>query len=220
MKSGAAHSKSLWACWNAIILFTLLLGFTSIELSNEEPSPSGFISSGELRDITGIEGIPAVPARPWWHYVLVVAVVLLTTLFLAGWKYGRRYFGKSEASPGSWALAELGRIDSLDLPESDQVERYLTLYSEVIRQYLEQRFQLRASQQTTLEFFQAMGSSSLLNSSQQHVLKEFLERCDLAKFAQVRFAKEECQALGQSARLFVEETSSEAVSGPKDSLHR
>ncbi len=220
MKYRAAYPKSLLACWKVIILFTFALGFASIALSKEEPSPSGSISSGELRDITGIEPIPGVYARPWWPYGLVLAVVLLTSLFLAGWKYCRRYLGESEVAPGSWALAELGRIDSLDLPESDQVERYHTLYSEVIRQYLEKRFQLRASRQTTSEFFQAMGSSSLLNSFQQEVLKEFLERCDLAKFAQVRFAKEECQALGQSARLFVEQTSSAAVSGAKDPLHR
>jgi len=139
-------------------------------------------------------------------------MVLLTSMFLAGWRYWRRYFEESEAAPGPWALALMRQIDSLNLPETGQVDKFRTLYSEVIRQYLEKRFQVRASRQTTPEYLQAMGASSLLDTSQKNMLKEFLERCDLAKFAQIRFPQDDCQALGQSARFFVEQTAGDKLS--------
>jgi hypothetical protein len=180
--------------------------YESDSFSKENQSPSSSTDPGEMRDITGIEDIPKVPSRPWWPYALAMAAATVMSLFLVGWKYGRRFWGEKEPAPGPWALAELQRVDSLDLLESDQVEKYHALYSNVIRQYLERRFNLRASHQTTQEFLQAMGSSPVLNSIQKDLLSAFLERCDLAKFAKVRFRKEECLALGQSARLFVEKT--------------
>ena len=191
------------------ILFGLALGFACIAQSGMGQLISLSTDSSELRDITGIEEIPVFPFRPWWPYGLGVAVVLLTSMFLAGWNYWRRYFGESEAAPGPWALELMRQIDSLNLPDAGQVDKYHQLYSEVIRQYLEKKFQVRASRQTTPEYLQAIGASSLLDASQKNMLKEFLERCDLAKFAQIRFPKEDCQALGQSARIFVVQTSEE-----------
>jgi hypothetical protein len=176
--------------------------------------PSNPGDSGQLRDITGIEVNPRVPVRSWWPYGLAIAMTLMTVLFLAGWKWWRRPSNVGGAEPGAWALLELQRIDSMNLLDSCQIEKYHTLCSQVIRQYLERRFQARSSRQTTPEFLQAMGHSTLLISTHQKLLEEFLDRCDLAKFGQVRFPKEECQKLGQSARAFVEQTARDLGNRP------
>jgi hypothetical protein len=166
----------------------------------------GYASADELRDITGIEELPTASARPWLLYGLALAFLVLTSLFLVGWRFYRGRSENPELPPASWALAELQRIESLALPVSGQGERYHTLVSQVIRAYLEKRFQLRASHQTTDEFLQSIATSQSLSAEHRHSLQDFLERCDLAKFAQVRFSPEECQALGQTARQFVEHT--------------
>jgi len=210
--SCSACIEWLWAIPKVLILPGILLGFASIAQSGAAQSISQSSDSSELRDITGIEPMPAVPARPWWPFALGIAMVLLTSMFLVGWRYWRRYFGEGEVAPGPWALALMRQIDSLNLPDTGQVDKYHTLYSEVIRHYLEKRFQVRASRQTTPEYLQAIRASSLLDSSQRNMLKEFLERCDLAKFAQIRFPKEDCQALGQSGRNFVEQTAGDKSS--------
>jgi len=205
--SWPAYTEWLWSIPKVLIILGFVLGFASFGQSGMGQANSPSADSSELRDITGIEEAPAGPARSWWPYGLGIAVVWLMSMFLVGWKYWRRYFGEIDAAPGAWALLLMRQIDSLNLPDTGQVDRFHTLYSEVIRQYLEKQFQVRASRQTTSEYLQAMSASPLLDSSQKNILKEFLERCDLAKFAQIRFPKDDCLALAQSGRQFVEQTS-------------
>ncbi len=197
----------LWPAQLEIVASFLLLA--SMVPSSFGQSPSRLGSSQELRDITGIENVHKQPAYSWWPYAIVFGLLFSTGMFLAGWRYWRRRFGEKELAPGIWALKELEHIDSMNLPDTGQVQKYLNLCSQVIRQYLEKRFQVRASRQTTPEFLIGLAHSSLLDTPQQNLLKEFFERCDLAKFARIIFPKVECQALGESARLFVQETATD-----------
>ena len=129
------------------------------------------------------------------------------SLFLVGWRYYRRNPDRTEVRAGPWALAELERIKVLGRSSNmTDLERYPTLLSEVIRLYLEKRFQLRAPRQTTPEFFHDVEHSTVLSPPQQQLLREFLEHCDLSKFAHIQFSTEEYRALEQAARKFVEQT--------------
>jgi hypothetical protein len=194
----------------ATIALGLVFGFSSLGGSQEAPSSSRSAGTDALRDITGIEGEPLTPVRPWWPYGLAIAIAMTASLLLAGWKYYRWSLGETKETPSAWALTEMRRIDGLNLPDSGQIDQFHRLYSEVIRQYLEKRFHLRASRQTTPEFLETMGASPLLTPLQQTTLRDFLERCDLAKFAQVQFSMEECRSLSQSAQEFVFQTSSDS----------
>jgi hypothetical protein len=192
------------------IALCLVFGFSSLGRSQDAPPSSRSPGTDALRDITGIEEAPPTPVQPWWPYGLAIAITMTASLLLAGWKYYRGSLGETKEIPGACALTEMRRIDSLHLPDSGQIEQFHRLYSEVIRQYLEKRFHLSASRQTTPEFLQTMGVSPLLTPLQRTALKDFLERCDLAKFAQVQFPVEECRSLSQSAQLFVIQTSSDS----------
>jgi hypothetical protein len=108
--------------------------------------------------------------------------------------------------PDRWALAELDRIDGLGLPEAGDVERYHTLLSDVVRGYLERRYRLPASRQTTPEFLKAVAAAGLLTPARQAVLGGFLERCDLAKFARAGYSADECRAAAAMARELVEQS--------------
>jgi len=194
----------------AIIVVGLLLAFPFSGRSQNAPASPRLEGTDGLRDITGIEESPPTPAHSWLPYGLGLATVMVATLLLAGWKYYRLSLVTTEETADSWALAEMRRIDCLHLPDSGQIEQFHRLYAEVIRQYLEKRFQLRASRQTTPEFLQTMSDSPLLNPLQREILQECLERCDLAKFANVQFPQDECRALSQSAHSFVMQTSSDS----------
>ena len=196
-------------CLGVILLLGCVLAFDPRLARGQDPStpPPNSTGGDELRDITGIEQAARAPARPWWPYTFGSAAVLMMSLFLVGWRYYRRSSDKTELHSGSWALAELERIESLARGAGQgQLERYPAMLSEMIRVYLDKRFQLRAPRQTTPEFFHDIKDSSLFNSGHRQLLKDFLERCDLAKFAHIQFTLEECRALAQSARKFVEET--------------
>lgn len=161
---------------------------------------------GKLRDITGVEQVPEPPPEPPWPIWLwlLPAGLLVGGLLVWLWRSRRRHEPPPPAD--QWALAEITRIEGLGLSANGDVERYHTLLSDVVRRYLELRFQLPASQQTTPEFLQATATSGLLAPEQQALLGGFLERCDLAKFARAGFSADECREAVGMARNFVEQT--------------
>jgi hypothetical protein len=160
----------------------------------------------ELRGPTDPEPVP--PAASWWPVVsALLAAFVLSALGLVAWELlGRRLKRKAVLTPNAWAVHELDRLRGLDLSAEDNVQRFPTLLSDVIRRYFELRFRLHAPQQTTAEFLAAMQESPQLAAEQQTLLREFLERCDLAKFAQAFLSADECQALVGKARALVEQT--------------
>jgi DnaJ-domain-containing protein 1 len=104
----------------------------------------------------------------------------------------------------------------MHLPEAGEVERYHTLTSDVVRAYLERRFSLPASHQTTAEFLDTMRRSPQLKPAQQRLLREFLERCDMAKFARAAPPPEECRQVAEMARCIVRETTPDPSNATTD----
>jgi hypothetical protein len=168
------------------------------------------VDPDEARDITGIEELP--PELSWRDWVFWVGLgLVVVALTLLTWQLARRWRRKTaELPPERWALRELDRVEGLGLIEAEEVARYHTLLSDVVRAYLEKRFQLPASKQTTAEFLESMRQSPHLAPEQQAVLRDFLERCDLAKFALARPAPEECRAVAAMARDLVRQTTPDA----------
>jgi hypothetical protein len=206
MNNGIWTWTILWACasWLTLVpAFQAPAGPQHRPVESLQDAPD----VGRLRDITGIEKEP-VPdhSLPFWLWLVVTS---LAGVLLLSWKLRPRSGSKKrEIPPDRWALAELDRIECLGLPEAEEVERYHTLLSDTIRRYLEFRYQLPATQQTTPEFLQTVNASDLLTTEQQIILSQFLENCDLAKFARVGFSQKECRQAAQMARELVIETAS------------
>jgi hypothetical protein len=164
----------------------------------------------ELRDILPPEALPDAPSSPRWWLPLLVGgglTAVASSLLLASWQLRRRRALWALAVPAhELALHELRQIEALGLPAAGKTERYHTLLSDVIRRYLERRFALRAPRLTTTEFLEAMRQAPQLSPEQQTLLRDFLGRCDLAKFAGVQPPPAECQAALAMARAFVEQT--------------
>src|SRR5204862_7812292 len=93
------------------------------------------------------------------------------------------------------ALALLGRP-----------REFCILVSDTIRQYLEECFDFRAPERTTEEFLYELQSTNLLLPDQKESLGEFLERCDLVKFARYEPSEPELKDLHASALRLIEET--------------
>lgn len=157
----------------------------------------------ELRDILPPEG--GQPGPLWWLWFAaaggsVVGVVLL----FVGWRVLRRLTVKplKRLTPAEEALRDLDRIDKLKLG----AEQYHARVADVVRQYAERRYQFRAPRQTTAEFLRSVQESEHLTAEQRERLREFLERCDVVKFAGERATAEACREVAAMARVFVVET--------------
>jgi hypothetical protein len=160
----------------------------------------------EIRDITGPEPVPPAPSLLGvlrWVGLGVLCVALL----LGGWEVRRRFAPpRPEQAPHEWATRELDRIEALALPQSGHAERFHILVSDTVRRYIELRFDLHAPSQTTAEFLEATKNAPQLTPAQQSLLRDFLERCDLAKFARAEYSVPECASALAMARTFVHET--------------
>ena len=130
---------------------------------------------------------------------------MLAVLVFVAVRLLRRKRPQRQPTLREWAQGELDRIERLNLPEGGEVHEFHTLLSDTVRRYLEVRFELPASRQTTAEFLGKMKADPHLTPPQQELLGEFLRRCDLVKFARVLPSREECGEVATMARRLVQE---------------
>lgn len=107
--------------------------------------------------------------------------------------------------PHESALEELESIRANFLKSSD-VKEYYAGASDCIRRYIERSFRLKAPEMTTEEFLGSLSESTALSPDQKDLLKEFLNACDLVKFARYNPAKGEMESVSLAAKKFIEET--------------
>ena len=103
------------------------------------------------------------------------------------------------------AAEELEAIKGNFLKNSDAKEYYAGV-SDCIRRYIERSFKARAPEMTTEEFLGFMRESTALSLDQKDLLKDFLNACDLVKFARYTPGKGEMDAVFVSAKKFIEDT--------------
>lgn len=135
---------------------------------------------------------PPKPLAHWrgteWAWVLggLAAVVLVGALLLALFLRGPTLLRPPTAPPPSPDELALHRLDELVARqhiENDRHEPFFVELSDIARHYLEDRFGLEAPEQTTEEFLRDAARSRLLSDAHQQLTRDFLEQCDLVKFA-------------------------------------
>ncbi len=102
------------------------------------------------------------------------------------------------------ALADLERLFALI--DSEQSRPYAIESSAIIRRYIEVRFDLAAPQRSTEEFLAEAQHSPKLAPEYQTLLADFLQCCDLLKFARTLANRNELVQLHDAAIHFVKET--------------
>jgi Domain of unknown function (DUF4381) len=164
------------------------------------------------KDIRDIRGPKSVLAQSWWEPAVLVGAVIVIAALCSYVIWRRRARG---AAPRSLTLSEealerLERARPLMRPES--AREFGIAASEVVRVYIERRFNVVATQRTTEEFLQTLlQSSNEALSRHRASLAEFLQQCDFIKFAGASLAITDLESLFQSARSFVLETGGQTV---------
>ena len=151
-----------------------------------------------LPDIAPPVNYSLVP--PWM--IFVGSLVVLTIIGLAIW-YGRRFFRKKQVtlSPRERALAALSEIES----EVERIAPYQfsIRVSNILRRYVVEQFDLPMTRQTSVEFLNAIASAPNFGDEEKALLADFLNRCDLIKFARYEATTEDSCLLLDEARQFV-----------------
>jgi len=159
-------------------------------------------STPDIREIRGPKAVPLAGSSLW---LTVLAGVLIAAALGAFIWYLLRH-RRPTLTPSQQALKGLEEARSLMQPGS--AREFGIAASEVIRRYIERRFGMIATQRTTEEFLQALLQSPEAALSQHRaLLAEFLQQCDLIKFAGAGGALSDLESLLSSARGFVQATS-------------
>lgn len=143
---------------------------------------------------------------PWLIPSLLAGALLLLIGVYAAWRRHRRRGTPRVLLPFEIALQRLEEIRRL--LESASAREFSIAVSDIVRQYIEVQFIVTATHRTTEEFLRdLLDTSNASLAAHRNLLAEFLNQCDLAKFAGVSLSKPILESLHRSARSFVIESS-------------
>ena len=166
------------------------------------PSPAHAPGTNALHDIK-----PPLEIPSGWAWVLwALGALVLAIVVYAAWRYWRKK--QAEIPPVPVIPPHVRARKKLEeaLALLAQPRPFCILVSDTVRLYLEERFDFHAPERTTEEFLYELQSTNLLTPDQKSSLGEFLEKCDLVKFARYEPGEPELRDLHASALRLVEET--------------
>ena len=160
-----------------------------------------------IKDIT----LPIAPARKadWLVYVFSIwGGIVLIICIIAYWQYRKN--AKEYIAPKipahEIAFEKIRILLEEKLIENKQIKLFYNKISNILRHYIEDRFNLSAPEQTTEEFLRDLESSNVLNKEYKLILKEFLSHCDLVKFAKHEPSNEKIQKTFDTCKNFISTT--------------
>ena len=155
-------------------------------------------------DIRDIRGPKAVPGS-WVLPAVLAGAIVVALCTYAVWRRRHRGTLSRSLTLSEQALERLESTRPLMRPST--AREFGIAASEVIRNYIEKRFDVIATQRTTEEFLQTLlQSSNETLARHRSLLEEFLQQCDMVKFAGTSLAVTDMESLFRSARGFVLET--------------
>ncbi|MDP6987163.1 MAG: hypothetical protein QGG74_03870 [Phycisphaerales bacterium] len=152
-----------------------------------------------MRDIKG--EVP-LPGGYWWIWSIAGGLVIG---MVAGWLIVRRLRRSQSMLPHEQALTDLHLLRMGDLARDD-VRLFYDRLSCIVRHYLEDRFSIRAPEQTTDEFLADARTSPQLNVAQRDELGRLLCAADMVKFARFEPGNSHSSAAIDEAEVFVSST--------------
>ncbi len=162
-------------------------------------------AAANTNDIREIKPPLEIPNEWAWLGWSIAAIVLLG-LGLAAWRRWRKQRALlppiQVVPPHVRAKQKLAEA----LAFISDPNKFCTRVADTVRVYLEERFSLRAPERTTEEFLVELQVSRHLTRDQKQTLGEFLQSCDLVKFARFEPTEMTLRQLHDAALRLVDET--------------
>lgn len=166
------------------------------------PAPAPMQATQDIRGIIPPLEISGGSAWIWW-------VIGLIAVLLAAW-FVYRWLNKKDEKPPVVPVTPPHVIAKQRLQQAltllSDPKAFCTAVSDTIRVYLEDRFHFHAPERTTEEFLMELQSTDLLLPDQKESLSEFLQVCDLVKFARHEPNETALRELHDAACRLVDET--------------
>jgi len=158
-----------------------------------------YILAQELHDISPPVDYSLVPT---WA-IFAVAFAGLSLLGLIGWLIGR-HLRRPKPVPSARARSlELLRRAREQITEISPYEFSIRV-SDILRRYVTEQYQLPLTRQTSVEFLEALARTESFSDDEKSLLGDFLNRCDLIKFARYDATTSDSELLLEEATRFVQ----------------
>src|SRR3954469_3443678 len=157
-----------------------------------------FLAQELPHDIAGPFDYSLVP--PW--VIFAAAFGLLCICGLIAWLIVRRMRRPKPAqSPRTRAIELLRRARQRITEEAPY--QFSIRVSDILRRYVNEQYHLPLTRQTSVEFLESLARSSAFSPDEQSLLTDFLNRCDLIKFARYDATTADSELLADEATRFV-----------------
>lgn len=169
----------------------------------------------ELHDIHG--PVPITEPPP---YLLIGGVILLLLLVAAAvyWFLKKRTKPVPPPIP-PWEKALLDLVEAKKILCPERALLYMDRVSQILRSYIESRFAIKSTRQTTREFLQSVtGISNSPLQAHKTELQTCLEQADMAKFAHHIPEIKNLELMDQAVTTFIKKT--EPTDPPKESMRQ
>jgi hypothetical protein len=159
-----------------------------------------------MKDVHGLK--PAETFPNYWLWLIPAVILLAAVLAWLGRKLYRRLRRLDEIGPPplpAWeeALGSLDRLPWREWLAEGQFKRFYYALSEILKRYLERRYDFDAVEQTTTELLASMRAQKL---PMRDEITRFFARCDLVKYAKTVPPSDEAEQAIEQLRDFVVRT--------------
>lgn len=169
------------------------------------PPPNAMKGAGGTNELRAIKPPVDIPLGPWPWIIGTLVLALFGALL---WWWLKRQRRIRPAAPEVVVPPHVRAKQKLEqaLGLISDPRLFCIAVSDATRVYLEERFELHAPERTTEEFLLELQQTSHLSPDQKATLGQFLEQCDLVKFARSEPTETELRALHRIADRLVDET--------------
>jgi hypothetical protein len=141
----------------------------------------------DIRDLKPPLSLPITLAEIAFYAGIVLVVVALGYLLYRWWNRRKKNVKGEEYAPPPRpahiiALEELAALKERKLWQKGEVKRYYSEVTEILRRYIEHRYQLKALEETTDEILTGLAGIKL-SGDLLRAVEKILHRADLVKFA-------------------------------------
>ena len=175
------------------------------------------LQAQELRDVKPPVNPPfelvRPEAKPLW--IIFICAGLAALIFYIYKRLQQKIPANSIPAPArpAWEVAneQLQKLRQENLLAKGLTKEYYSRLSDIVRRYLEARFNLRAPEMTTEEFLHSLKFSTQLNAQHKTALENFLNASDMVKFAKHNPDLKESEDSFHFAQQLVSTTSTPGV---------
>jgi hypothetical protein len=155
----------------------------------------------------------------------ILGIILIGALIFFGFYYFQRkrrnepLFGRQEKPkepPHVIALRELDRVRGQKLWQQEKIKQYYSEISDILRNYIQERFDISALEQTSAETLAVFKKHrDLADEKSVDQLQQILSLADLVKFAKYEPQPEDNNMTLLNAYFFVNQTKKEEIKAPE-----